>query len=125
MGIPLFDTDISGAIRDAMADGLPKATLRRPSTPAVNPADPTATQTISYRNFPCRAFEDDSTETRDRASAVQRTGRLVLIIGDTLPKGIFPRSGDRISLLGESLEIIGEGVSSDPARATYLCACRG
>lgn len=108
-----------------MASGLPKATLRKPATPVVDPANPTAVQTVSYRSYPCRGFEDNSSTTRASATAVQQQGRLILLLGDTLPRGVRPSPGDRIAILGETLEIIGEGVSADPALATYICACRG
>lgn len=125
MGVKLFGQDIAAIVKRAMSSGLPRATLRRPTASPIDPANPTANPTVSYRSFPCRGFEDSSAETRRMATAVQQTGRLVLLLGDTLPASVFPAPGDLIVILGEELEIIGEGVSSDPARATYLCACRG
>lgn len=125
MGVPLFGVDISGAVKRAMAAGLPSIRLLKRSVSALDPDAPTATPSVSFRRFPCRGFEDTSKETRDQGTQVQQTGRLVLIIGDTLPRGTVPEPGDRIEILGETLEIVGDGVSNDPARATYLCATRG
>lgn len=124
MGVKLFGQDISGAVKRAMAAGLPQARLRRPTISPVDAGAPTAQPAVSFRSYPCRAFEDSSAETRRQATAVQASERLVLIIGDTLPRGVAPLPGDRIVLLGEELEIVGDGVTTDPARATYLCACR-
>jgi hypothetical protein len=123
VGVELFGVSISGIVKDAMADGLPAIRLLKEQVGVVDEASPTEEPPVSYRSVPCRGFEDSSEDTRRNGTQVQQTGRLVLIIGDTLPRGVVPEPGDRIQILGETLEIVGEGVSSDPARATYLCAC--
>ena len=123
MGVPLFGVNISGIIKSAMAAGLPAIRLLKEQVGAVDAANPTDEPPVSYRSVPCRGFEDSSEDTRRNGTQVQQSGRLILILGDTLPRGVVPEPGDRIQILGETLEIVGEGVSSDPARATYLCAC--
>lgn len=125
MGTPLFGQDISGAVKRAMASGLPAATLRKPSYSAVSAAAPTAAPTVSFRSYPCRGFEEQAATVRRAGTAVATGERVVILIGDTLPAGIRPGPGDRITILGETLEIVGDGVSNDPARATYTCICRG
>lgn len=125
MGVPLFGQDISGTVARLMGPGLPKVRLLKRQVGSIDDANPTAAPTVSYRSVPCRGFEDNSEDTRRLGTEVQQTGRLVLILGDTLPRGTVPEPGDRIEILGETLEIIGEGVTSDPARATYLCSARG
>jgi len=125
MGTRLFGIDISGAVKRAMAGGLPRAKLLKASAGARSASASTAGLPITYRQFPCRGFEDSSEETRRQGTAVHQSGRLVLLIGDTLPRGIFPSPGDRIEILGETLEIVGDGVATDPARAVYICATRG
>ena len=124
MGIPLFGVNISGAIKSSMAYGLPQVRLLKEQVGDVDPLNPTAAPPLSYRSVPCRGFEDNSEETRRTGTQIQQTGRLILILGDTLPSGTVPAPGDRVQLLGETLEIIGEGVSTDPAHATFLCSCR-
>lgn len=125
MGVRLFGQDVSGQVRRAVARGLPRAQLLKQVAGQRDSADSTAGLAISYKTYPCRALEDNSEETRRQGSETQQSGRLVLIVGDTLPRGITPAPGDRIKILGEQLEIVGDGVSTDPARAVYLCACRG
>lgn len=125
MGVKLFGVDISGAVKRSMASGLPQATLRKPAYSAIDPADPTGAPSVSYRSYPCRGFEDSADDVRRSGTAVRAGERVVLLIGDTLPTGIRPAPGDRITILGETLEIVGDGVSADPARATYTCVCRG
>ena len=124
MGVPLFGVNISGAIKSAMASGLPQVRLLKEQIGPIDETNPTAAPSVSYRSVPCRGFEDSSEETRRLGTLVQQSGRLILIIGDTLPSGTVPVPGDRLQILGEMLEIIGEGVSTDPAHATYLCACK-
>ena len=125
MGVPLFGQDISGLVASIMGPGLPAIRLLKRQVGPPDDSEPTAEPPISYRAVPCRGFEDNSEETRRTGSQVQQSGRLILLLGDTLPRGTAPEPGDLIEILGERVEIIGEGVSSDPARATYLCACRG
>lgn len=123
MGVPLFGVDIAAEIHAAMSSGLPAVRLLKEQVGPVDEANPTAEPVASYRSVPCRGFEDNSEETRRGGTQVQQSGRLILIIGNSLPSGVVPLPGDRIQILGETLEIIGEGVSTDPAHATYLCAC--
>jgi hypothetical protein len=124
MGTKLFGVDIAKTVKNAMASGLPKARLLKESVGALDEANPTAEPAVSYRAYPCRGFEDVIEKLRP-GTQVRQSGRAVLILGDTLPAGIVPEPGDRIELLGETLEIVGDGVTSDPARATYVCSCRG
>lgn len=124
MGVPLFGQDISGAVKRAMAAGLPRATLRRPALSAADPALPAAPPRVAYRSFPCRGFEDEAATVRRSGTAVRAGERVVVLIGDTLPRSVRPQPGDLIVLLGETLEIVGDGVSADPALATYTCVCR-
>ena len=95
MGIPLFGQDISGAVKRAMAAGLPAATLRKPSYSAVSAATPTAAPTVSFRAYPCRGFEEQAATVRRAGTAVAAGERVVLLIGDTLPRGVQPAPGDR------------------------------
>lgn len=125
MGVPLFGQNISGILARALGPGLPRIRLLKRQVGAIDESAPTVPAPVSYRAVPCRGFEDSSEETRRAGTEVQQSGRLILLLGDTLPRGTVPEPGDRIALAGETLEIIGEGVTSDPAKATYLCACRG
>lgn len=125
MGTPLFGVNISGIVKQAMAAGLPKATLRKPNYSALDVASPTAEPSVSYRAYPCRGFEEEAAVVRRGGTAVETGQRVILLLGDTLPKGVQPEPGDRITLLGETTEIVGDGVTTDPARATYLCVVRG
>jgi hypothetical protein len=125
MGTKLFGVDIAGIIKTAMAPGLPQATLMKPTVGALDSAAPTATPSVSYRPFPCRGFEDTTIDNRVPGTATQQPVRRILLIGDTLPSGVLPEPGDLIVILGETLEITGKGVTSDPARATYVCDCLG
>lgn len=125
MGHKLFGIDIAKEIARAAGPGLLPVSLLKAQVGQRDSADPTAGKTTTYKTYPCRGVEDNSEETRRAGTAAQQSGRLILILAGTLPSGVIPVPGDRIRILSETLEIIGEGVSSDPARATYLCACQG
>ena len=123
MGTKLFGIDVAAIVKGAMAQGLLSVRLLRETVGPLDEADPTAEPVVSYRSFPCRGVEIDSTDDRAVGTQVRQGSRLVLIIGDTLPRGVIPVPGDRIQILGETLEIVGDGVVTDPARATYTCSC--
>lgn len=123
--VRLFGVDIAAVIKASMASGLLPVRLRKRQRSALDPDDPTAEPSVSYRAYPCRGVEDEPEQTRLRGTQVDQASRFVLILADTLPRGVEPEPGDRIEILGLDLEIVGDGVSTDPARATYLCACRG
>jgi len=125
MGVPLFGVNISGILARTMGAGLPRVRLLKKQVGAIDESAPTDAPSISHRSVPCRGFEDDSQDRRRDGTQVQTTGRVVVILGDTLPRGTIPEPGDLIEILGETLEITGEGVSTDPARATYSCRCVG
>ncbi len=122
--IRLFGLDIAAIVKNSMAAGLLPVRLQKLQRSAVDPDNPTAEPTIGFRSFSCRGVEDDSEETRAKGTQVAQASRFVLILADTLPRGTSPEPGDRVEINGETLEIVGDGVFTDPALATFTCACR-
>ncbi|HEU4727678.1 MAG TPA: hypothetical protein VFT22_07310 [Kofleriaceae bacterium] len=66
---------------------------------------------------------DTRTLMRD-GTLITGVDRAIRILGATLPSGVVPIPGDRITLEGTTSTIVAEGVSRDAASATYLCQCR-
>lgn len=50
--------------------------------------------------------------------------RQVLLLGASISGGAVPEPGDRIAIGGETLTVTKDGVTRDPAKATYQCNCR-
>lgn len=48
----------------------------------------------------------------------------IVILGGTLPTGVEPKAGDRITRDGVVYTIAADGVTSDPVKATFTCVCR-
>lgn len=49
----------------------------------------------------------------------------ISILGATLPSGIEPMAGDKITSKGKTYTIAADGVMRDPVGALYVCAVRG
>lgn len=50
--------------------------------------------------------------------------RKVMLFGASISGGAVPEPGDRITIDGETLTIVKDGVNRDPAKATYQCQVR-
>ena len=49
----------------------------------------------------------------------------IAILGATLPSGVEPMAGDKITSKGKTYTIAADGVVRDPVGALYVCAVRG
>lgn len=124
MGTKLFGVDIEKEIHRAVSPGIPRSQLLKQSSGARDATDVTAGLPIAYKRYACRAIEL-GIDARDQGAATEVFERTLLITAGSLPRGIVPAPGDRIKYLGETVEIVGNGVKFDPARAAYKCYCRG
>lgn len=129
MGIPLFGVDISGIVASSMGSGLPVITLRKKTpgtrtdgslTAGTNPKTTTAT---------ARGFVDTYKDSQVNGTTIKRGDRYATILGDTISPAIIPEPGDEIvaaNSLGvsETFKIVEDGVTRDPAAATYTCHVR-
>jgi len=124
MGTKLFGVDIAAQINRGMGSGLPEITLRRETLGERDASNPTAgpakaTQTVRGRGCV------DSYSDRERAGTDMQEGdRRISILGDSLSPATTPEPGDVISILGESVRIVDGGVTTDPARALFVCRSR-
>ena len=50
--------------------------------------------------------------------------RQVLLFGASIESGAVPEPGDSVTIDGETLTIVKDGVKRDPAKASYQCQCR-
>lgn len=95
---------------------------------AASLADGTNPTTTSY---PCKGFEENkrsgyqqfwqNAQTNNTARASFLT---ISILGATLPAGVEPMAGDRITSKGKTYTIAADGVQRDPVGAMYVCTVR-
>lgn len=121
--VKLFGVNIAKEIAKAMGGGMPKISLIK-----VTPGERTS-GSLSDGNNPTtktytgRGIVDDYEDSAYANTEIERGDRRLLILGATLPAGIFPENGDRAIAEGTTLNII--KVKRDPAAATYTCQVRG
>lgn len=85
-----------------------------------DPADSTKIISVETEHA-CKGFIDDFADEWVNGTTVKVTDRKIVILGDSLPAGIVPEPGDKITAEGKRFTIVKDGVRRDPAGATYEC----
>ena len=98
----------------AAAGGVLSATLTKATPGTRSSTDPAAGTNPTTTDYACRGFVDDRTV---RGTEAQAGGRVVSILGATLPDGVRPAPNDLATIEGTSYVVI--SVKSDPAGAVY------
>lgn len=116
----LLQGSLAKTIGSALSSTFLDATLTR-LIPAVSP-DPADPQPPTQTTFPCKAINDAWGAYYRTGGLVGASDRQVLILASTL--ATVPQSGDRITIDGATLTIVGSGqgqpaVSTDPAKAVW------
>lgn len=76
-------------------------------------------------SYPCSGFVAEYSAYEIANSLAAVGDRRVVLLGATIAGGaVVPIPGDRITIGGETLTIVTDGVRSDPVRATHDCRCR-
>lgn len=123
MGNKLFGVDIAAIIKKSMASGLLPVTLIK-EIPGARGAVLSAGQPLAPKSYACRGFTDEYKLNQFDGNTILRGDKKILILGDTLPKGITPEGNDRV--VCENITYVIQGVPErDPAAATYVCQVRG
>lgn len=123
MGNNLFAADIAGKIAKALGPKLlsVKLTSVTPGTPTdgslTSGANPTTKTAVG------RGIIDSYEQSQIDGTVVQTGDKRVLILGDTLPSGRVPASGDRVEIEGSTYNVV--AVERDPDAAAYTCQVRG
>ena len=129
-GNKLFGMYIAKTVHQAIkaAGNVLPVTLIKVTPGTWNPASPLSGTNPTSVSYPCRGFsespnilrgghgnlDDDILETREED---------ISILGASLPEGIKPGPGDRVTIVGRTWNI--KRVKDDPAEAVFLCTCRG
>jgi hypothetical protein len=115
----IFGVNIAGLINDALGDLVFDQQLIKVSSTR-DPSD--STKRIQLRTvYPCKGFIDSYADVWVDGAMVQASDRKIIILGDTLDSGTIPECGDEISAEGKTFTIVANGVTRDPAGATFEC----
>jgi hypothetical protein len=129
----LFGMDIAALVTEgiAAAGGIYDSTLIRVVPGAINPADPTAGNAPTETSYPCKGVAIKIIDELADNDSVRRIRGEVMLLLKTLPSGIHPRAGDRITTVdprtgGTVTGTIGGDkgknlVEVDPAGAQATC----
>lgn len=117
----LFGLDIAALLRDGInsAGGVLTGTLTVVTPGSRTPGDVAAGTNPTTTVHAFEGFVDDRAEVRVNGTLVRAGGRIVSILGASLPTGVAPASSDRVTIEGVTYTVL--GVSSDPAAAVYEC----
>jgi hypothetical protein len=129
----LFGLNIAQIAATALqsAGGLYDSTLVRVVPGAINPADPTAGNNPITASYPCKGVAVKIVDEMVDNDSTRRVRGEVMLLLATLPEGVHPRAGDRITTVdprtGDTVTgTIGGGegkalVEVDPAGAQATC----
>ena len=119
----LFGVDIAKEINDAMGSGLLAATLVSVTPGTPTPGSLTSGSNPTTVSSSCRAVMEDYLDREVDGTLVVVGDRKVLILGASLPSGVIPEPGDRVTIESSTFDVI--RVMRDPAAASYTCQARG
>lgn len=119
-----FLDDLPGILADALGPEFRDAVYEIDGPGTGAPHDPTAGAPQSY---PCKAINDQWGAYYKNGGLVSGDERKILILAHTL--AVEPQEGGRITIQGQTFQIVSEGgsqpaVTSDPAGATWECRGR-
>lgn len=116
----LFGVDIAKEISSAFKGQLVIGTLVK-VTPGVRAAGDLGGGTVpTEKSHAFEGFMENKTDKRISGTLVTIGGKFVTVLGGSLPAGVEPEAGDRITIEGKTGEIVAV-VERDPAAATYKC----
>lgn len=118
----IFGINLAGIVADAF-DGLLFDQTLIVVTSVRDPDDSSKTIKTTVRH-PCQGFVDEFSAFERKGTNIKFSDNKIIILGATLPQSVVPNSGDNIEAEGSTFTINKDGVSRDPAGATYTCVCR-
>jgi len=123
----LFGIDIAGEVADGFetAGGVFTAELSKVIEGERDPENLSAGRATVTKLYGCKGFWEDYKTKEIDGTQVHAEDRKALILGGTLPTGIVPTKGDKISITEAGVTELGYilRVERDPAAATYILYC--
>jgi len=122
VGNPLFGVNISGLINQHIGPGVNDCTLTKVTPGARTAGQLTGGTNPTSTTHAAKGFLDNLDKNRLEGSLVEDGDVLIGIVGDSIVGGEVPRPGDRVTILGNTYNVI--QVEVDPAQALYECVGR-
>jgi hypothetical protein len=119
----LFGVDIAAEINRGLGPGLLDATLTVVTGAARTAGSLTGGTNPTTTSHTAKGFLDDYKDFQIDGTIVQRGDRMVVLLGASIDPAAVPTAGDRVTIEGESFNIV--NVERDPAAATYTMQVRG
>jgi hypothetical protein len=127
----LLDGELASLVSSALVGaGMAKdAVLTRVTAGQRTPGAVTAGNNPTTTSLPVRALPADTAQFRHADTLIAGVDRAIKIFGASLPAGVVPVPGDRITMDGATSTIVGDdggkrAVTVDPVGAMYTCQCR-
>ena len=115
----IFGADIAGIIAKELGPLVFDQTLTK-AAKSRDPADSTKVITVET-DYPCKGFVDVYSDKWVNGTTVKIDGHKIVILGASLATGVVPEPGDKITAEGKVIIIVEDGVTRDPAGASYEC----
>lgn len=120
----IFGADIAGKILQNLGPLVFDLTLTKVES-GTRGVNLTAGTSPSRTDYTVKGFVDSYTDRQVADTLVQQGDRKVVILGASLPAGVVPEPADEVTdEAGIVYVIVENGVSRDPAGATYECQSR-
>lgn len=116
----LFGVDIADEIATAFSGQLLTGTLTKVTSGTRTPGSLTGGTNPTTVDHTFTGFIEDKTEEREEGTLVSSGGRFVSVLGGSLPSGVEPTTGDKITIESTVYRIV-EISGRDPAGAIYEC----
>lgn len=117
----LFGIDIAGEIGEAFDGQLVPATLTK-VTPGQRTESTGGTNPTS-KPYPCQGIIEHYVGRQIDGTRIRANDRRILLIANSLPAGIVPAHGDRVTIEGSTWNVV-TLEDRDPAGATYVVQAR-
>jgi hypothetical protein len=127
----LLDGELASIVADALVSAemsLP-ATLTKVTPGTRTPGAISAGRHSSTTDYPVQAIAASTSAMRIAGTLIAGVDRVIRIFGASLPAGVVPTPGDRVTMDGATSTIVGDSaglraVTVDAAKAMYTCQCR-
>lgn len=114
-------TDISGLIHKHLSPIIKDATLIQVTSGARTPADLAGGKALTETSKTAKGFVNTYRDYYIDGKMIRHGDRKILLTADSIEDTTVPTPGDKITIEGTTYVIQANGVSRDPASATYIC----
>lgn len=104
--------------------GVQDCTLLKRTPGTRHPSAVSAGTNATEQTFAATGLVVDYRANQIDGTLIKAGDRKVMLFGASISGGAVPEPGNRITIDGETLTIVKDGVGRDPAKATYPCQCR-